>query len=472
MSLKLLRPGRQHCADGTAILSWQRKLQLFHPPKNFSRTITLALRQRSQSKDLWNLRLRFVGLNPLVPRPKNLVLRGRIAVNVLFPSRASETIGSELLMNGKTMRAVGVVPARHEVRIVDHVTPELTGDHQVKVRALEVGICGTDKEICHFVYGAPPPGFDYLVIGHESLGEVLEVGSQVRGLKKGDLVVPSVRRPCSHPDCQPCRAERQDFCATGDFTERGIKMRHGFMTEFYVEEEKFLNRVPPSLREVAVLVEPLTVAEKGLEQVWQIQSRLPWVKHNAPKDARGTGLNAVVLGAGPIGILGAMALVRHGFKTTIYSRSPKPNPKAELVESFGVKYLSSETVTVEQLAEEVGNIDLVYEGVGLSKISYDVMKVLGMNGIFVFTGIPAPRSAIPIEADTIMRNMVLKNQVAVGTVNADRKAFEDAILDLDIFMKRWPNAIKSLITGRFTLDNFKELLLGDKSGIKNIITLS
>lgn len=375
-------------------------------------------------------------------------------------------------MNRTTMRAVGVSPLKREVQLIQHQTPYLSSDYDVKVRSLEVGICGTDKEICHFVYGSPPEGFDYLVIGHESLGEVLEVGSKVRHLKKGDLVVPSVRRPCPHEHCQSCREERQDFCFTGDFTERGIKMTHGFMTEFYVDEERFLNPLPQNLREVGVLVEPLTVAEKGLEQVWQVQKRLPWVRKNAPPDARGTGLRAVVLGAGPIGILGAMALVRHGFETYVYSRSKKPNPKAELVESFGAKYISSESATVDELADEVGNIDLVYEAVGLSKVSYDVMRVLGMNGVYVFTGIPAPRSPIEVEADNIMRNMVLKNQAVVGTVNADKQAFENAIDDLGIFMQRWPHALKSLITGRYTLDNYKELLLGDKSGIKNIIALT
>lgn len=370
------------------------------------------------------------------------------------------------------MRAVGVSPKKREVQILQHQAPQLSSDHEVKIRSLEVGICGTDKEICHFVYGSPPPGFDYLVIGHESLGEVVEVGSKVSRFKKGDLVVPSVRRPCPHEECQSCREGRQDFCFTGDFTERGIKMTHGFMTEFYVDEERYLNPLPHALREVGVLVEPLTVAEKGLEQVWQVQKRLPWVRHNAPADARGTGLRAVVLGAGPIGILGAMTLVRHGFDTYVYSRSKKPNPKADLVESFGAKYISSESVTVDRLAEQVGNIDLVYEAVGLSKISYDVLRVLGMNGVYVFTGIPAPRDAIPVEADNIMRNIVLKNQAVVGTVNADKKAFEDAISDLGIFMKRWPNALKSLITGRYSMDSYKELLLGDKSGIKNVIAIA
>lgn len=370
------------------------------------------------------------------------------------------------------MRAVGVLPGKREVRLLDHAVPQISADHQVKIKSLEVGICGTDKEICTFVYGSPPKGEEYLILGHESLGEVVEVGAGVSTFKKGDLVVPSVRRPCSHPECHPCRADLQDFCSTGDFTERGIKMTHGYMTEYYVEEEKFLNPVAPHLRDVAVLVEPLTVAEKALAQVWKVQDRLPWIKPNAPAEKRGLGLKAVVLGAGPIGILGAMALLRHGFETYVYSRSEKPNSKAALVEAVGATYISAKQESVDALAERVGNIDLVYEAVGVSRLAYQVMRVMGMNGAFVFTGIPAPKPPIEIEADAIMRNMVLKNQVVLGTVNADKTAFQDAIADLDIFQKRWPSELKSLITGRFKLDNYRELLLHEeKSGIKNIISL-
>lgn len=375
-------------------------------------------------------------------------------------------------MNSTKMRAVGVVPSKREVRLIEHEIPRISAENEVKIKALEVGICGTDKEICTFVYGAPPDGYDYLIIGHESLGEVVEVGSNVRGVKKGDLVVPSVRRPCHHPNCNPCNHDRQDFCSTGDFTERGIKMTHGFMTEFYVDSEKYLNPVPHHLRDVAVLVEPLTVAEKAIQQVWEIQRRLPWIKPNAPSSAKGTGLKAVVLGAGPVGILGAMTLMRHGFETYVYSRAKKPNAKAELVDSIGAKYISSETVTTRELSDMVGNIDLVYEAVGVSKISYNVLDILGLNGIFVFTGIPAPKGPIEIPADSIMRNLVLKNQVAIGTVNADKQAFVDAISDLGYFKKHWPEATKSLITGRYKMDKYQELLVGhNKSGIKNVIAL-
>lgn len=374
-------------------------------------------------------------------------------------------------MNKAMMRAVGVLPGKREVTIVEHASPQITSDRQVKIKTLEVGVCGTDKEICTFVYGAPPSGFEYLVIGHESLGEVIEVGAGVKHLKVGDLVVPSVRRPCAHDHCAPCREDLQDFCSTGDFTERGIKSTHGYMTEYYVDEEKYLTLVPPNLRDVAVLVEPLTVAEKAMAQVWKVQERLPWVSPKAPAHQKGKGLKAVVLGAGPVGILGAMTLVANGFETFVYSRSKKPNPKAELVESFGAKYISSETESAEQLAERVGNIDLVYEALGVADISFKVMKVLGVNGVFVFTGIPAPKAAIPVEADIIMRNVVLKNQAIIGTVNADKAAFQGAIRDLGVFIEKWPTALRALITGRFPIESYRELLLGDKSGIKNVIAM-
>ncbi len=372
-------------------------------------------------------------------------------------------------MNSSTMRAVGVIPGKREVRLLEHAAPKISAANEVKIRTLEVGICGTDREICTFVYGAPPVGFDYLVLGHESLGVVVEVGSAVTRFKLGDLVVPSVRRPCPHDHCAPCRADLQDFCSTGDFTERGIKLTHGFMTEYYADEEQYLNLVPPQLRDVAVLVEPLTIAEKGLAQVWQVQQRLPWAPPAALDQERGKGRTAVVLGAGPVGILGAMTLAINGFKTVVYSRSQKPNFKSELVESFGVEYISSETVTPTQLAERLGNIDLVYEAVGIPRIAFEVLNVLGTNGIYVFTGIPAPNQTIDIDGGTFMRNVVLKNQAIVGTVNADRAAFEGAIRDLGVFQKRWPQALASLITSRHRVDDFAELLLGKNTGIKNVI---
>lgn len=375
-------------------------------------------------------------------------------------------------MKKAKMRAVGVKPHKREVTLLDHEHPEISGDRQVKVRVLDVGICQTDREICTFVYGAPPAGSDYLVLGHESLGEVVEVGNAVTGLKKGDLVVPSVRRPCSHDHCRPCRDDRQDYCATGDFVERGINQVHGYMTEFYVDDEKYLNLVPSNLRDLAVLAEPLTIAEKGLAQALQVQGRLPWAC-TKPGKPPGHGLRAVVLGAGPIGILGAMKLVLEGFDTYVYSRSAKPNPKADLVESFGAKYISIMDTSPAQLAKiMVGSIDLVYEAVGQSEVAFAVMEQLGLNGVFIFTGIPAPDGQLEIPGNLLMRHLVLKNLAVVGTVNADRVAFEHAIRDLGEFKKRWPKAIANVISARHPVDNYHELLTGKATGIKNVIAFA
>ena len=369
------------------------------------------------------------------------------------------------------MKAVAVLPAPREVKLIDHPEPAIGNPAEVKLRMLEVGVCGTDKEICAFEYGTPPAGSEYLVIGHESLAEVAEAGPGVRRVKPGDLVVPMVRRPCSHEECAACREGRQDFCYTGDFTERGIKQQHGFMTGWVVEDERYLNVVPRELRDVAVLVEPLTIAEKAITQIWQVQQRLPWACRFEPGQPSGYCHSAVVLGAGPVGLLGAMALVLGGFKTYVYSRGAKPNPKADLAESFGATYVSSDDHNVDQLAEVVGNIDVVYEAVGASALAFEVMKVLGTNAIFVFTGVPGRKAPIAVDTDRIMRQLVLKNQVVFGTVNANREAFESAIHDLGIFMKRWPNAVRQLITGRYPLESYRDLLLGKPGGIKNLVVL-
>jgi len=374
-------------------------------------------------------------------------------------------------MNNGSMKAVGVIPKKREVALFEHSMPRVSAPTQLKIKTIEVGICGTDREICSFAYGTPPDGSDYLVLGHEALGEVVEVGTGVSKFKTGDLVVPTVRRPCPHDYCPSCRDARQDFCFTGDFTERGIKMTHGYMTEYFVEDQAHLNFVPKELRDVAVLVEPLTVAEKALAQVWQVQQRLPWSNGSTSPATRGAGKTAVVLGAGPVGILGAMTLVVNGFTTYVYSRSAEPNPKADLVNSIGAKYISSDTTPLTDFAKMVGNIDLVYEAVGVAKISFDVMKALGLNGVFVFTGIPPHKPAIPIEADSLMRQVVLMNQAIIGTVNADRPAFENAIRDLGVFKQRWPDALRKVITGRHPLENYRELLLGKATGIKNVVTI-
>jgi glucose 1-dehydrogenase len=361
------------------------------------------------------------------------------------------------------MKAVAVFPVRREVQLIDHPEPSLQSPTQVKARVLDVGVCGTDREIISFQYGTPPRGSEYLIIGHESLIQVIECGQKVTKAKPGDLAVLTVRRPCPHDSCIACRSGRQDFCYTGDFTERGIKQRHGYMTEFVVEEDSYVNVVPPELRDVAVLVEPLTIAEKSMEQLGMVQQRLPW-------DGQGHR-RAVVLGAGPVGLLGAMALTIAGFEVTVYSRSSVHEEKNDIVSAIGARYIAAETHSVEEMAKAVGAIDVVYEAIGASGVAFDVIKQLGPNGVFIFTGVPGRKGPIEVDADYIMRDVVLNNQVILGSVNAPPHSFQAAIRDLGTFMQKWPDAVRALITARFPIDQATKPLSPGAAGTKNVIVV-
>src|SRR5256712_6052440 len=179
----------------------------------------------------------------------------------------------------------------------------------------------------------------------------------------------------------------------------------------------------------------------------QVRRRLPGACAVARGQPRTACHRAVVLGAGPVGLLGAMALAAAGYDTSVYSRERAPNPKADLVAAIGGHYYAAEETPIARLAEQVGNIDLVYEATGASSIAFQMMEAIRTNRVFVFTGVPGREAPIEVDTDVIMRNLVLKNQVMFGTVNAGHEAFEAAIRDLTLFQQRWPAAVRSLITG-------------------------
>jgi threonine dehydrogenase-like Zn-dependent dehydrogenase len=358
------------------------------------------------------------------------------------------------------MRAVGVFPETREVRLVEQAEPAIASPHEVKLRMLEVGVCGTDRDLCAFRFGTPPPGSDYFVLGHESFAEVVETGSEVSKLQAGDLAVAVVRRPCEDPRCAPCRAGRQDFCATSRYRERGIQDMHGFMTEYVIEEDRYVYAVPRELRGIAVLIEPLTIAEKALLEFQAIDARLPW-----RKDRR----TALVLGAGPVGLLGAMLFRTRGFDTWVYSRSRAPNAKTAIVETIGARYVSSTDTPARALARMTGGVDLIYEAIGGAQTAVDVLQNLGANAVFVITGVPRAEAALSLDLHRLLLHMVVRNQLLVGTVNAGPDAFEDAIRDLAAFHSRWPDALASMITGRYPIEAFQEAI--HAGGIKNLIEL-
>ncbi|MCD6047841.1 MAG: gcd [Gammaproteobacteria bacterium] len=374
------------------------------------------------------------------------------------------------------MKAIAVFPKERRVTLIDnHPEPQITSPNQVKLKIIEVGICGTDREICSFAYGTPPEGSDYLVLGHESLGQVIEVGAGVTKFKPGDLVVTMVRRPCDHSDCIACRSGRQDFCYTGDYKERGIKGLHGFMTEFVVDEECYMLPAPQALLPIAVLTEPLTIAEKAMSQVCPIASRFPWTN-----SAQGQGANigklanynrAAILGAGPVGLLGAMVFVNAGFNTFVYSLEAENSPHANIAKTIGTHYVSAQDKTIPEFAAMLGNVDYVFEATGGAKISFEMVDVLGINGIFAFTGVSRADVVASEPVGDIMRNLVLKNQALVGTVNAAKADYQKAIDDLGDFLAKWPALMQTLIV-RFPMEQYETLLFQANDNFKNVLKIS
>ncbi len=232
-----------------------------------------------------------------------------------------------------------------------------------------------------------------------------------------------------------------------------------------------MHLVPHHLRESAVLVEPLTIIEKAEYQLYGLtQRRPPWIDPSVSARTQGRGHTALVLGAGPVGLLGAMALRTAEFETFIYSREQEPDPRIAVAKAIGATYLSSRTLLPSQLEAEIGAIDLVYEAVGHSALALDVLRALGPNGIYILTGVPGRQTLIEADPASLFREMVLKNQVVLGTVNAGPQAFNAAIADLETFHRRWPDAVRALMAERTPIEQVAERILERPAGIKSVIS--
>lgn len=249
----------------------------------------------------------------------------------------------------KIMKAIAVKPGiKNSVHLVEMPTPnldEIPNGRGVLVKVLRVGVDGTDKEINNAEYGAAPEGFDFLVIGHEGFGIIEEVGENVKELKVGDYVVATVRRPGT---------SIYDVIGTNDMTtddtyfERGINLRHGYLSEYYVDEAEFIVKVPYGLKAVGVLLEPMTVVQKGVAQAFEIQRRLRVWK---PK-------KAAVTGAGTIGLLATLVFRLRGMEVVTFGRTPKPYLNSDLIEELGAEYVSTADISVSEYARQNGGFDV------------------------------------------------------------------------------------------------------------------
>jgi threonine dehydrogenase-like Zn-dependent dehydrogenase len=348
------------------------------------------------------------------------------------------------------MKAIAVSPGRAgSIHLRDVPRPsvaEVTGGRGVLVKVLSVGVDGTDKEINAADYGQAPPGDDFLIIGHECLGRVVEVGAQVTELAPGDYVVPTVRRPGgSLYD----RIGSYDMTTDDTYFERGINLRHGYLAEYFVEEPEFLVKLPVRLRPVGVLMEPTSVIEKGILQAYEIQRRLRvW----RPR-------RAAVLGAGTIGLLASMALRMRGLEVTTFGRRAAPYRNADLLAEIGARYLSTGEISVGAAAAQHGPFDLIFEATGSAAMVFQAMEHLGKNGVLVLSSVTGGGREVSVAADMINLGFVLGNKVTVGTVNAGRDAFEAGVYDLCRAEMSFPGWLGRLLTHPVAgLDRHQEMM--------------
>ncbi|MEX2598976.1 MAG: alcohol dehydrogenase catalytic domain-containing protein, partial [Dehalococcoidia bacterium] len=297
------------------------------------------------------------------------------------------------------MQAVTITPGKaHSLDLRgDHPSPELStidaGDG-VLVRVLQVGLCGTDREIIEGLYGAAPDGSSYLVLGHENLGVVEAVGPAVTQFSPGDLVVSMVRRP---GNSLYDLVGAYDLTTDDVYRECGINLLHGFLTERYAASEKFLIKAPRVLSDIGVLLEPMSVIEKGVAHALNVQRRLPlW---NVER--------AAVLGAGPIGLLATMLLRLRNMEVVTFALPEQPNLNATLAEQVGAQYVSARQKSFRETSAELGPFDLIFEATGHAPLLFEAMEVLGKNGVLVASGLSGGGRNVTIPADAINTGFVL-----------------------------------------------------------------
>ncbi len=356
-----------------------------------------------------------------------------------------------------TSRAIAVSPDRPGAVHRTEVAVPAPGPTEVMVQTIRVGVCGTDREIIHGIIGAPPDGADELVIGHEVLGRVVATGAQVTDLQEGDLVTATVRRPDS---CPACAAGQPDMCLWGEYEERGIVHQNGYMTEYWVEDRDWVIPVPRALEHVGVLVEPLTVVTKAVRQVDMIQRRMPWWE---PKVA-------VVLGAGPIGILGTLLLRARGVEVTTVARSEKPNAASAVIEGAGAEYVSTRHESLTALAERLGNIDIVIESTGATGLALDAVAMLTRDGVLALLSVTGTGTTSEVDAGQLNNTLVAGNNVIVGSVNAGLEDFQGSVEHLGTFEKLWPGLLEQMFTERIPFDgDIASIVDKAAAGIKTLI---
>ena len=344
------------------------------------------------------------------------------------------------------MRALTVDPSQPGSARLESVSEPAVESGSVLVQTLLIGICGTDREIVQGKYGSPPPGRSRLILGHESLGRVVDAPAE-SGFTPGELVAAIVRRPDPIP-CTACAVGEWDMCRNGLYTECGIKERDGFAAERFRIDPQYLVSLDPSLSRVGVLLEPASILAKAWDHIARIGGRSEW----SPR-------RVLVTGAGPIGLLAAMMAVQRGYETRVLDRVAE-GPKPGLVRDLGATYFSS---SIKEAGKEV---DIVIECTGVGQLVFDAMQITAPGGIACLTGISSGGRVLEVDAGTFNRGIVLENDVVFGSVNANRRHYDLAAAALAQADKTW---LDRLITRRVPLAEWHSALAPQPHDVKVVL---
>lgn len=363
------------------------------------------------------------------------------------------------------MKAVAVKPGKENSLHIREVPKPKLDDIEngrgVLVKIMNVALDGTDKDINSGKYGESPENDDYLIIGHEAFGVVEDVGENVTELKRGDYVIPMVRRPGK---TIYDKIGMSDMTTQEDVYERGISKLHGFLTEYFVDTPEFLIKVNESYRELGVLTEPISIVEKGWEQVVSIQQRMKVWKPQ----------KAIVLGLGPLGLLFAWKFRLEGLEVYGFDYSYK-EAKKQLVESIGVRYFASKDDFILDITEEEGKADIVVEATGVAENVGPTAQAIRKNGVLILTSITPGDETVDMPISQINQEFVLGNKLMVGTVNANEEHFKMAIQDIGFSETRFPGFLSKLITHKFNkledIDKAWDKLMNSEKAIKVVIEL-
>jgi len=374
------------------------------------------------------------------------------------------------------MKAIVMMRGKPGAHAFDLPKPKLSQPDEVLVRVKEAGVDGTDYNMIKHNLQDIAEGRNEIVMGHEMVGVVEDTGRDVKSVAPGDTVAMTVRRGCGI--CQPCLHNQSDMCMTGLYTERGIHKKDGFFTEFVVDQEQYVVKVPPDLANIAVFTEPLSIAEKGIVQLRTIQSRFPWTcehpEHDFLSPDWGGCKIALVLGAGPLGIMAAALLRLAEVYTFVADIVSEDSPKVHLVEQMGANYVDARGKKSNEIVDlccgSSGRLDIVFEASGAAATAVELVNYMSRSSIFVMTGIPQEELLIQVDAAQFVRQIVRYNQVVVGSVNSNRSHFEAALKDIPAIKSRFGGLLEEMITNRFKLEEYEQIFYSvDKNHIKTVI---